>query len=318
MSKQPLPFSAASLWEGFQERLELKWLAGEEAATRQFFARREADDQFSPIGHLNFIHPHCIQVIGQREHRYLEELGENSLHDALDRLFGGDSCMVIVANGLQASDMLLERAAQAAIPLLSSPQPSEKLVEHLGYFLTRQMAATTTVHGVFMDVMGIGVLITGDSAVGKSELALELVSRGHYLIADDAPEFIRTAPDTLEGRCPPLLRNFLEVRGLGVLNVRAMFGDSALKKQKILRLIIRLQRMEPDALQEMDRLRGSRQMRHILDVEVPELLLPVAPGRNLAVLVEAAARNYVLYREGYDAAEAFIARQQKFIDEGQP
>jgi len=163
--------------------------------------------------------------------------------------------------------------------------------------------------------MGTGVLITGESSIGKSELALELLTRGHRLIADDAPEFARVAPDTLIGTCPEMLREFLEVRGLGILNVRAMFGASAIKQSRNLRLIIRLQDM--DEAVKMDRLHGSRMLRNIQDVDIPEVTLPVGPGRNLSVLVEAAVRNHILISKGYDASEAFIERQKKRLEKAQ-
>jgi HPr kinase/phosphorylase len=163
-----------------------------------------------------------------------------------------------------------------------------------------------------MEVMGTGVLITGPSSIGKSELALELLSRGHRLIADDATEFARRAPDILNGTCPEMLRDFLEVRGLGILNVRAMFGDSAIKRNRNLRLIVKLQEMEE--AEEMDRLHGSKRMHNIQEVEIPEITLPVGPGRNLAVLLEAAVRNHILNTKGYDASQAFIERQKRRLE----
>jgi HPr kinase/phosphorylase len=157
------------------------------------------------------------------------------------------------------------------------------------------------------------VLITGESGVGKSELALELINRHHRLIADDAPEFYRGGPDTVLGRCPAVLQDFLEVRGLGLLNVRAMFGDSAIEASKELRLVVHLQPMSEEALGDLDRLRGSYQQRSFLDVIIPQVTIPVAPGRNLAVLVETAVRNHILLRKGYNAPEAFIQRQREMV-----
>ncbi|HQX23396.1 MAG TPA: HPr kinase/phosphorylase, partial [Pseudomonadota bacterium] len=156
----------------------------------------------------------------------------------------------------------------------------------------------------------IGVLIMGESGAGKSELALELVTRGHRLVADDAPEFSQIAPDVLDGTCPELLRDLLEVRGLGVLNVREMFGDTAVKRNKYLRLIVQLAGLE--VLQEGDalqRLSGVTGYRTVLDVEIPQITLPVAPGRNLAVLVEAAVRHHLLRTKGIDPAQTFMDRQ---------
>jgi len=167
-----------------------------------------------------------------------------------------------------------------------------------------------TLHGVFMEVMGAGVLLSGSSGVGKSELALELITRGHRLIADDAPIFSRMAPNSLVGNCPDLLRDFLEVRGLGLLNIRAMFGDSSIKEARFLQLIVHLEHMDEMELKEIDRLYGSHQIRTFLEVEIPQITIPIAPGRNLAVLVEAAVRDHLLRRNGYNAALDFIERQQ--------
>jgi len=162
-------------------------------------------------------------------------------------------------------------------------------------------------------VLGMGVLLTGDPSVGKSELALDLITRGSRLVADDAPEFTRIAPDIISGTCPPLLRDFLEVRGLGILNIRAMFGDSSIKGTKYLRLIVNLKRMSAEQISGMDRLSGAHTNRDVLGVPMPQVTVPVASGRNLAVLVESAVRNHLLRLKGYDATQVLIERQQQAI-----
>lgn len=167
-----------------------------------------------------------------------------------------------------------------------------------------------------MEVMGIGVLLAGPSGVGKSELALELISRGHRLIADDAPFFTRLAPDAIMGKCPKALQDFLEVRGLGILDIRSMFGDNSLKHQETLHLIVQLKRMSDSEVGQLDRLQGNMVYRTVLDVEIPELTLPVIMGSNLAVLVEGAVRNHLLLMKGYNATETFIERQRRFISQG--
>ncbi len=165
-----------------------------------------------------------------------------------------------------------------------------------------------------MEVLGNGVLITGDSSVGKSELALELISRSHRLVADDAPEFTQISPDIIEGRSPSMLQGFMEVRGLGVLNIREMYGDNAIKINKYLRLIIHLEKMEKNNQNNFDRLKGHNKVQKILNVEIPVTVVPVAPGRNLAVIVEAAVRNHMLRNNGYDASQQLIDLQQQAID----
>ena len=180
-------------------------------------------------------------------------------------------------------------------------------------FPDSEPAVKTVVHGVFLDIHGLGVLLTGDSGVGKSELALELISRSHCLIADDAIEFSQQDPGEVLGTCPEALRDFLEVRGLGALNIRAMYGDGVIQTSKNLCLIVHLERMAPEKIQQVDRLEGCYGHQHILGTEIPMVTLPVASGRNLAVLVEAAVRHHILLRKGYNASEAFIARQQQIL-----
>jgi HPr kinase/phosphorylase len=172
------------------------------------------------------------------------------------------------------------------------------------------LAEWTTLHGVFLDVLGMGVLITGESGVGKSELGLELISRGSGLVADDVVELYRTAPETLEGRCPALLKDFLEVRGLGVLDIRTIFGETSVRPRMNLKLIVHLERPAgPDAVR-LERLPLAASNQTVLGVEVRKVSIPVAAGRNLAVLVEAAVRNYVLQLRGIDSTHEFIARQK--------
>ncbi|MBT8133616.1 MAG: HPr(Ser) kinase/phosphatase, partial [Gammaproteobacteria bacterium] len=191
---------------------------------------------------------------------------------------------------------------------------SNDVVDAARYYLNKLFTNKEILHGVFMEVHGTGVLITGESSVGKSELALDLISRGHRLVADDAPEFTRIGPDILDGRSPAILQGFMEVRGLGVLNIREMYGDNAIKRNKYLRLIVHMEKMNDDNLGTFNRLTGQTEVQRILDVEIPVTIVPVAPGRNLSVIVEAAVRNHILRKNGYDASQQLIDRQQQAID----
>jgi HPr kinase/phosphorylase len=294
------------------EKLGLEWISGEQHAENIISSSSDASADRSLVGQLNLINQHRIQILGRRELEYLDKLKKNSRKDAISLLFSGQSALVIIAKGLSAPEDLLQAAETSGTPVLSSRLSGQNTIKNLQYYLSNYFAEKVTLHGVFMEVMGTGVLITGESSIGKSELALELLTRGHRLIADDATEFARSAPDTLNGTCPEMLRDFLEVRGLGILNVRAMFGASSIKQNRNLRLIIVLQDME-DAI-KMDRLHGSKRMRSILDVEIPEITLPVGPGRNLAVLLETAVRNHILNTKGYDASQAFIERQKRRLE----
>lgn len=303
------------VFDHLKDRLKLVCLGGSDGMGKVIRARRQESSAPSFVGHLNFIHPNRVQVLGKRELEYLARQGKNSRTDALEQLFSGATAMVIVAEKQDVPDDFISLSSSAKIPLLKTTEESQDVISHFQYFVGNLLADSLILHGVFMEVMGSGVLLIGDSAVGKSELALELISRGHRLIADDAPEFTRVAPDIINGTCPPLLREFLEVRGLGVLNIRSIFGDSAIKTSKYLRLIISLEKMTEETMKGIDRLRGSRKKRDVLGVNIPEITLPVAPGRNLAVAVETAVRNHILLLKGYDAAEDFILRQQKMLEQ---
>ena len=185
----------------------------------------------------------------------------------------------------------------------------------LRIYLQRALAVSVVKHGVFLDVFEIGILITGHSGLGKSELALELISRGHSLVADDAVELHRTGPETLEGRCPAMLRDFLEVRGLGVLNIRHIFGETSIRPKKHLQLIINLVPADDEYMKQLDRLSIRTETESILNVNIRSVTLPVAVGRNLAVLVEAAVRNYILQLRGKDSTKEFLERHQTLLKE---
>ena len=304
-----------SLVSQLARRLDLECKAGEQGDQRAIKPEESSDKRpIALIGHLNLIHPNRIQVLGKTELTYLQKLGKNSRSDALNEVFSEEiTAMVIIAQGQAISHDMLLLADKNNIPLYSTLASSIEVINNFQYLLGNILADTLVIHGVFMEVMGSGVLLTGESGIGKSELALDLVNRGHRLIADDAPEFSRIAPDIINGTCPALLREFLEVRGLGILNIRSIFGDSAVRTSKSLRLIISLENMTEDQLHNIDRLRGSRRKRKILNVNIPEVTLPVAPGRNLAIAVEVAVRNHILIQKGYDAAEDFIQRQQHLV-----
>ncbi|MDH3527032.1 MAG: HPr(Ser) kinase/phosphatase [Gammaproteobacteria bacterium] len=301
-----------ALYDALREKLGLEWVSGKRHADTIISSSGDIGGDLSLVGQLNLINQHRIQILGSRELDYLDNLKKNSRKDALSLLFSGQSALIVIAKCLAAPEDLLQAAESSSTPVLSSRLSGQGTIKNLQYYLSNYFAEKITLHGVFMEVMGTGVLITGESSIGKSELALELLTRGHRLIADDATEFSRSAPDTLNGTCPEMLRDFLEVRGLGILNVRAMFGASSIKHNRNLRLIIVLQDME-DAI-KMDRLHGSKQIHSILDVEIPEITLPVGPGRNLAVLVETAVRNHILHTKGYDATQAFIERQKRRLE----
>jgi HPr kinase/phosphorylase len=311
--------SLQGLVEHLGPRLGLRWLTPVPAQPLPLLnAEAGPAAAQSLVGSLNCIHPNRLQVLGLAEMHRLDDLGAIACHEITERLFAARPAAVIFAQDIDPPDGFLSRAQQTGTPLLASPNPEDEIVDRLQYFLTHALAERTTLHGVFLEVLGMGVLLVGEPGIGKSELALEMVARGHRLIADDAPEVARIGPEILEGSCPELLRDFLEVRGLGVLNVRAMFGEGAVQRREQLNLVVNMRSFEGDALARLDRLRGSLATRTILGVAVPEVTLPVAPGRNLAVLLETAVRNQILRSRGYDAGADLIDRQARTIDENAP
>ncbi|ACL71815.1 HPr kinase [Thioalkalivibrio sulfidiphilus HL-EbGr7] len=309
--------SVRSLVEAMDERLGLQWVAGLRGSERRLSRHPSADAAPSLVGHLNLIHPNQIQVLGNEEMHYLLGLRKNSQRDLVEQITDGHAAMIIVTDALEPPLALQAQAETRNVALLRTPLPGHELINILRYFFSNKLAETITVHGVFLEVLGIGLLLTGNSSVGKSELALELITRGHRLVADDAPEFARITPDTLRGACPAVLQDFLEVRGLGVLNIRSMYGDSAIKDSKYLKLIIRLFDLGNGEEQELDRLHGGRQSRTILGLEIPVISLPVAPGRNLAVMVEAAVRNHLLRTKGYYAGDDLSERQRRAMGDSE-
>jgi HPr kinase/phosphorylase len=304
-----------SFMQAVAQRLEISWLAGIDGSDKPLLDEEKSRSGQTLVGSLNFIHPNRIQLIGNAELNYLERLAGRTRADTIRQLFIPEPAAVICTDGIDVPDYLIEAASNTDTPLLASPEDDQRVLNNLQYYLSQELAERETMHGVFLEVLGIGVLLSGMVAVGKSELALELVARGHRLIADDAPEFARIAPDIVSGSCPPLLQDFIEVRGLGLLNVRSMFGNTAIKRSKYLRLIIHLARLDDESLAKMDRLTGSYSTRNVLGLEIPLVTIPVAPGRNMAILMETAVRNYILRQAGYDASEDFVARQRIAIEE---
>jgi HPr kinase/phosphorylase len=299
------------LFQDKQERLDLTWVAGSDGADRVLESETVNASNKGLIGHLNLIHPNWVQVISSIELDYLRNLDPAALGEAFAKLQASESLCVILAGVEEVPPELIAFANRTNTPLFRSPQSSVHLMWMVRHYIVKELAESTTRHGVFLDVLGVGVMITGDSGVGKSELALELITRGNGLVADDITELYRISPETLEGRCPELLRDFLEVRGLGVLNIRTMFGETAVRRKKSLKLIVHLHRPTGGDLSKMERLPFNASFQDILGVEVSTVEIPVMAGRNLAVLVEAAARNFVLQMRGIDTMQEFIARHEK-------
>lgn len=312
----PSQVSVDTLFRDMAEPLRMQWIAGRSGGHRTLSSETIQKPALALIGHLNFIHPNRVQVLGCAEMDYLRGLPAAGLLDAITHLFSTELAAVVVANGETVPQVLTDAAERTGTPLFTSPLAGPTLMSHLGHYLTQQLADADSLHGVFLEVLGTGVLIKGDAGVGKSELALELVTRGHRLVADDVVELRRVAPETLEGTCPPMIRDFLEVRGLGILDIRMLFGETAVKTQKNLKLIVEL--VQPQEIGEvgLNRLDMVASSESVLGVAIPKVRIPVAAGRNLAVLVEVAVRNHILKSRGINPLDQFIQRQQAAIDHG--
>jgi HPr kinase/phosphorylase len=304
----------AQLFEKNRERLQLSWIGG--TLNRPIAVNRDDVSPADLIGHLNLIHPERIQVLGSPEIIWYKRHcngGDGKGEHHFTQIIEARPPAIIVADGCDVLDEIRSACEASDTPLFTTPLPTAQVIDSLRVYVSRQLAETVTLHGVFMDVLGIGVLVTGDSGVGKSELGLELITRGHGLVADDVVEVSRIAPDALEGRCPELLRDFIEVRGLGLLNIRTVFGETACRRKMRLKLIVHLQR--PNAgLPEMQRLPLDALTENVLGVPVRKVVLPVAAGRNLAVLLEAAVRSTILLLRDIDSMEEFLNRQQQALE----
>ncbi len=304
------------LHEDNREALALQWVAGRDSDRA---VRSDAAASAALIGHLNLTHPNSIQVVGAYEAKLAERYDAARRAELAERLIAAGPSLVVFADAVPPFPELVQAAERAETPVLASPLPAARVIEKLSRYLAKVLAETAERHGVFMDVLGLGVLITGESGVGKSELGLELISRGHGLVADDVVEISRIAANTLEGRCPALLRDFIEVRGLGLLNVRTIFGQTAVRPKMKLKLIAHLERPAPGgARHAAERLPLAELSEDILGVTVRKVVIPVAAGRNLAVLVEAAVRNYILQLRGIDSMAEFMARHKREMEAGAP
>ena len=307
--------SAEALFEAQRETLRWAWIAGHAHPERRFDegAVREARSAADLVGYLNYIHPYRVQIVGRREVAYLQASSPEDQERRISRIVTLEPPVIIVADEVEAPERLVAMCDRAEIPLFITKESAGHVIDVVRAHLAHLFAERTTRHGVFMDILGLGVLLTGESGLGKSELGLELISRGHGLVADDAVDLYRISQTALEGRCPELLLNLLEVRGIGLLDIKAIFGETAVRRKMRLRLIVHLVRKETME-REFERLPYEPLHEDILGLPVRKVVIAVDAGRNLAVLVEAAVRNTVLQLRGIDTYQEFIERHQRAME----
>jgi HPr kinase/phosphorylase len=297
------------------ERFHLDLISGEEGINRPITTSDISRPGIELAGYFEYYPAERIQLLGKTELSFFEKLSQDERTTRMERLCTDITPAIIVTRGLDVPQELIEASERESVPVLQSNMKTTRFSSRLTNFLESKLAPTTAVHGVLVDIYGIGVLITGKSGVGKSETALELVKRGHRLIADDCVEIRQEDQDTLVGTSPDLIEHLLEIRGLGIINVMTLFGAGAVRSNKRITLVINLEIW--DATKQYDRLGLDDEKMKIIDTEITKITVPVRPGRNLAVIIEVAAMNFRLKRMGVNAAQQFTERLSDVIEDGE-
>lgn len=314
---KPTVVSADVLFEAFRTYLKWDWLVGLSASERHFdeVAVHAARSSADLVGYLNYIHPYRLQVLGEREIAYLTNGTSEDCARRVSRIVRLEPPLLVLADGQIPPPSLLSLCERAQIPLFATQESAAFVIDVLRTYLAKHFSDRTTMHGVFMDILGMGVMITGESGLGKSELGLELISRGNGLVADDAVDLFRINQTTIVGRCPDLLQNLLEVRGIGLLDIRAIFGETAVRRRMRLKLIVHLVRRET-LERDYERMPSEPLSQDVIGIPVHKVVIQVVAGRNIAVLVEAAVRNTILQLRGINTYEDFAARQRLAMESG--
>ena len=285
--------------ERVQIPLELELISGSDGCSRVLRSSRIQKPGLALVGHLSSVHPDRVQVLGKTELSFLESLNESERDISINRLLDLELACIVITKGLSIPDTLLKGCDRTKTPLLRTPKESSECIRRVLTYLDDLLTPRTSVHGVLVDVAGVGVLITGASGIGKSECALDLILRGHRLVADDVVD-IRCRGDDLVGQAADLIRNLIEIRGLGILNIAELYGVAATRDHKKIELHIELEEWHPERV--YDRIGLDDYRKNILGIELESALLPVRPGRDIAAIIEVAARNFLLKTRGHHAA----------------
>ncbi|GIN39636.1 MULTISPECIES: HPr(Ser) kinase/phosphatase [Heyndrickxia] len=301
--------------EDIIKKFDLELISGEEGIHRPITTSDISRPGLELAGFFNYYPADRIQLLGMTEITFCQKLDPEDRRIRLEKLCNDITPGIIISRGMEIPEELIEASEEYSVPLMRTPQKTTRFSSHLTNYLEFKLAPTTAVHGVLVDIYGVGVLITGKSGVGKSEAALELVKRGHRLVADDCVEIRQEDTDTLVGNAPDLIEHLLEIRGLGIINVMTLFGAGAVRSHKRITLVVNLELW--DQSKHYDRLGLDEEKMKIIDTEITKLTVPVRPGRNLAIIIEVAAMNFRLKRMGVNAAQQFTDRlADVIIDEG--
>jgi HPr kinase/phosphorylase len=291
--------------------LRLSLVAGKKGLSRKISSSRIQKPGLVLASFTEHLHRERLQVFGNTEMSYLATLPRERACEVLRSFFSKDIACLVVTKGLPISPELIAAAEENNVPVLATTHLSSTFIESVQNYLQDILAAQTSMHGVLLDVFGVGILLLGKSGIGKSEIALDLIMRGHRLVADDIVDVKRVAPETVYGTGSEIIKHHMEIRGLGIINIKDLFGVAAIRERKKIEIVLELVEWDPNV--EYDRLGVEERKFRILDVEIPMLIVPVRPGRNMTTIVEVAARNHLLKLQGHHSAREFQERLNRAI-----
>nr|WP_275938141.1 HPr(Ser) kinase/phosphatase [Oryzomonas sagensis] len=312
MQLDGISLSIQEILDDSEYGLGLKLLAGQAGMGNRIYSPRIQKPGLALSGYTEHLHPERIQVLGNTEISYLNQVDDRLAAESIKTLCAFPISSFIITKGLLPPHCLLETADNAAIPVLSTPHQSSTFISLITKFLEERLLPTTHLHGVLVDVLGVGILLTGKSGIGKSECALDLVIRGHRLVADDMVFIKKKVPAALVGLAEEAIQHLMEIRGLGIINIKDLYGVSSIREKKIIDMVLELVEWDPN--QEYDRLGLDDRRKTILGVDIPHICIPVRPGRNLGSIIEVAARNFLLKGMGYHSARDFQERLMSRIE----
>ena len=305
--------SVQELEQHREHHLELTLMAGRKGLKKKITHSQVQKMGLALTGFVQFINPERLQIIGNTEMAYFKTLTHEVQEKVIRQICSLPLSCLVITRGLEIPELLLQEADERGIPVFRSDLRSFDFIDRITKFLEEKLSSTSSLHGVLLDVFGVGLLILGKSGIGKSECALDLILRGHRLVADDMVHIQKRSPSSVTGSGFEVIQHHMEIRGLGIINIRSLFGVEAIREKKKIELVLEL--MEWDTQREYDRLGFEEEKYSILGVELPMLRIPVTPARNLTTIIEVAARNHLLKVMGYDSALEFEKKLLRKIEE---